>query len=184
MLRLTLHCQIYALFVFSIFIFLNYQTLVYLLLIDSTSMIQSFVDAVKSSFLTNSLIGILASLGAAVLTLGLGMDTPWAPWDPLAETFYPPQLFTIASFFATLFFLSGAVIVLKILEKATDLATKIWRITGVVFLILYGLVSFGAGTFEAGIMLNILHLVVGIPALLLIPKVLTERPDASIISTA
>ena len=147
-------------------------------------MVQSFVDAVKSSFLTNSLIGIFASLGAAVLTLGFGMDTPWAPWDPLAETFYPPQLFTIASFFATLFFLSGAVVVLKVLEKATDIATKIWRITGVIFLVVYGLVSFGAGTFEAGIMLNILHLVVGIPALLLIPKVLDGGQDKSAINTA
>ena len=147
-------------------------------------MIQSFVDAVKSSLLTNSLIGILASLGAAVLTLGLGMDTPWAPWDPLAETFYPPQLFTIASFFATLFFLSGAVVVLKILEKATDIATKLWRITGVIFLVVYGLVSFGAGTFEAGIMLNILHLVVGIPALLLIPKVSDREQASSTINTA
>ena len=165
-------------------IFSNYQTLVYLLLMIRSNMIQSIVDAVKSSFLTNSLIGIFASLGAAVLTLGLGMDTPWAPWDPLAETFYPPQLFTIASFFATLFFLSGAVIVLKILEKATDIATKIWRISGIVFLVVYGLVSFGAGTFEAGIMLNILHLVVGVPALLLIPKVLAEKQDASNINTA
>lgn len=146
-------------------------------------MIQSFIDAVKSSFLTNSLIGILASLGAAVLTLGLGMDTPWAPWDPLAETFYPPQLFTIASFFATLFFLSGAVVVLKVLEKATAFATKIWRITGIIFLVVYGLVSFGAGTFEAGIMLNILHLLVGIPALLLIPKVIDGGQDTSAINT-
>ena len=147
-------------------------------------MIQSFIDAVKSSLLTNSLIGILASLGAAVLTLGLDMDTPWAPWDPLAETFYPPQLFTIASFFATLFFLSGAVVLLKILEKATDFATKIWRISGIVFLVVYGLVSFGAGTFEAGIMLNILHLVVGIPALLLIPKVIDGGQDTPPINTA
>lgn len=163
--------------------FRNYQTLVYLLLMIHIVMIQSFIDAVKSSFLTNSLIGILASLGAAVLTLGLGMDTPWAPWDPLAETFYPPQLFTIASFFATLFFLSGAVVVLKVLEKATAFATKIWRITGIIFLVVYGLVSFGAGTFEAGIMLNILHLLVGIPALLLIPKVLDGGQDTSAINT-
>ena len=163
--------------------FRNYQTLVYLLLMIHIVMIQSFIDAVKSSFLTNSLIGILASLGAAALTLGLGMDTPWAPWDPLAETFYPPQLFTIASFFATLFFLSGAVVVLKVLEKATAFATKIWRITGIIFLVVYGLVSFGAGTFEAGIMLNILHLLVGIPALLLIPKVIDGGQDTSAINT-
>lgn len=140
-------------------------------------MVKSFVDAIKSSLLTNSLIGIIASLGAGILTLGLGLDTPWAPWDSSGETFYPPRLFTIASFFATLFFLSGAVIMLKILGKITNSATKIWRITGVVFLILYGLVSFGAGTFEAGIMLNILHVIVGVPALLLIPKVLVEEQD-------
>lgn len=147
-------------------------------------MLQSFIDAIKSSLLTNSMIGIIASLGAGILTLGLGMDTPWAPWDPLAETFYPPQLFTIASFFATLFFLTGAAVMLKVLEKITDIATKLWRITGIVFLVVYGLVSFGAGTLEAGIMLNILHVIVGVPALLYLPRVIGSVDERSMINTA
>ena len=138
-------------------------------------MLQGYIQAIKSSIPINSLIGLGASIGAAVLTLGLGMDTPWAPWDPLSETFYPPQLFTIASFVATICFLSMAVIVLKIFEKITKSATKLWRITGIVFLAVYGLISFGAGTFEAGIMLNLLHVIVGIPALILIPSVLDSQ---------
>ena len=140
-------------------------------------MLQGYIQAIKSSIPINSLIGLGASIGAAVLTLGLGMDTPWIPWDPLSGTFYPPQLFTIASFIATMFFLSIAVIVLKILEKITHSAIKLWRIFGIVFLLLYGVVSFGSGTFEAGIMLNILHLVVGVPALILIPSVLDSKSD-------
>ncbi len=135
-------------------------------------MLRGYIQAIKSSIPINSLIGLGASIGAAVLTLGLGMDTPWIPWDPLSGTFYPPQLFTIASFIATMFFLSIAVIVVKTLEKITPSAIKLWRICGIVFLLLYGVVSFGSGTFEAGIMLNILHLIVGIPALILIPSVL------------
>jgi len=138
-------------------------------------MLQDYLQAIKSSIPINSLIGVCASIGAAVLTLGLGMDTPWAPWDPLSETFYPPQLFTIASFIATICFLSIAVIVLKALEKITQSAIKLWRISGIAFLIVYGLISFGAGTFEAGIMLNLLHIIVGIPALILIPSVLDPQ---------
>jgi len=37
----------------------------------------------------------------------------------------------------------------------------------------YGFYSFSSGTFEAGIMLNILHLIVAVPSLILIPKVVT-----------
>ena len=74
-------------------------------------MIRGYIQAIKSSIPINSLIGIGASLGAGVLTLGLGMDTPWIPWDPLSGTFYPPHLFTIASFIATMFFLSISVLV-------------------------------------------------------------------------
>ena len=50
-----------------------------------------------------------------------------------------------------------------------------WRGSGVLFLLAYGTYSFGSGTVEAAIMLNILHVVVGLPALVLLPPVLRKR---------
>jgi hypothetical protein len=46
-----------------------------------------------------------------------------------------------------------------------------WRVSGVLFLLTYGTFSFISQTFEAAIMLNILHLIVGLPALTLLPGV-------------
>ena len=47
---------------------------------------------------------------------------------------------------------------------------KLWRLSSVAS-IFYGGYSFTSGTLEAGVMLNILHLIVAIPSLVLIPKV-------------
>jgi hypothetical protein len=47
--------------------------------------------------------------------------------------------------------------------------------SGGVFLLAYGLYSFGSGTFEAAIMLNLLHLIVGLPALTLLPRALNNK---------
>ena len=44
-------------------------------------MLVPYVLALKDSIRTLMLIGALATGGAAVLILGLGMDTPWAPWE-------------------------------------------------------------------------------------------------------
>ena len=55
------------------------------------------------------------------------------------------------------------------LKTVTSNPDKWWRISGILFLISYG-ASLGSGTTEAAIMLNILHLIVGIPALTLLPR--------------
>ncbi|MGB0266024.1 MAG: hypothetical protein ACPGAN_07040 [Candidatus Poseidoniaceae archaeon] len=138
-------------------------------------MVKDYIQAIKSSIPISFLIGLGASFGAAVLTLGIGMDTPWIPWDPSSGIFYSPRLFILASFIETIIFLPVTVIFLKILEKITPSAIKIWRISGIIFLAVCGLLCFGAGTTQAGIMLNILHSIVGIPALILIPSVLDSQ---------
>tara|TARA_B100000902_G_C26487860_1_gene517879 strand:- start:49 stop:498 length:450 start_codon:yes stop_codon:yes gene_type:complete len=133
-------------------------------------MITAHLTALKASTKTLLLIGMLATGGAAVLTLVLGMDTPWAPWERQSNTMFPPVLFTLASFVATVAFCATTVVFHTLLKTTTNNPDKWWRVSGVMFLLAYGMYSFGSGTLEAAIMLNLLHLIVGLPALTLLPR--------------
>jgi hypothetical protein len=82
---------------------------------------------------------------------------------------FPPLLFTLASFVATVAFCASTVIFHTLLKTVTSDPDKWWRVSGALFLLAYGIFSFGSGTPQAAIMLNILHLIVGLPALALIP---------------
>ena len=126
--------------------------------------------ALKASIRTLLLIGALATVGAGMLTLGAGMDTPWTPWERQSDTMFPPVLFTLASFVATVAFCATTVVFHTWLKMVTNTPDKWWRVCGVLFLVAYGMYSFGSGTIDAAIMLNILHLIVGLPALILLPR--------------
>jgi hypothetical protein len=142
-------------------------------------MITTHLMALKSSIRTLLLIGMLATVGAGVLTLGLGMDTPWAPWERQSDTMFPPLLFTLASFVATVAFCTTTVVFHNWLKMLTNNPDKWWRISGILFLFAYGIYSLGSGTIEAAIMLNILHLIVGLPALTLLPRTFRNEYDYS-----
>ena len=133
-------------------------------------MIVICLHVLKNSTKTLLLIGAFAALGAGVLTLGIGMDTPWAPWERKSNTMFPPLLFTLASFVAAIAFCATTVIFHTLLKIVTQNPDKWWRFSGGLFLVTYGIYSFGSGTVEAAIMLNILHLIVGLPALTLLPR--------------
>ena len=133
-------------------------------------MITAHLMAQKASIKTLLLIGGLATVGAGILTLGLGMDTPWAPWERQSDTRFPPVLFTLASFLATVAFCASTVVFHTLLKMVTNNPDMWWRGSGVLFLLTYGTYSFISQTLEAAIMLNILHLIVGIPALTLLPR--------------
>lgn len=133
-------------------------------------MIVAHLMALKASIRTLLLIGAMATVGAGVLTMGVGMDTPWAPWERQSDTMFPPVFFTLASFVATVAFCATTVVFHTLLKMATSNPDKWWRTSGFVFLAAYGVFSFGSGTVEAAIMLNLLHLIVGIPALTLLPR--------------
>jgi hypothetical protein len=141
-------------------------------------MIGTYLNALRASARPLLFIGALATLGAGVLTLGVGMDTPWAPWERQSNTMFPPVLFTLASFVATVAFCSATVVFHTLLKMITNNPDKWWRMSGVLFLIAYGIYSFGSGTVEAAIMLNLLHLIVGVPTLLLIPRVFRKEPNS------
>ena len=131
----------------------------------------------KASIKTLVLIGALATAGAGLMTLGVGMDTPWAPWERPSETMFPPLLFTLASFVATVAFCATTVVFHTFLKMVTEKPDEWWRASGVLFLLAYGTYSFGSGTVEAAIMLNLLHVIVGLPALTLLPRALRNGLD-------
>lgn len=141
-------------------------------------MLTAHIVALKASIRTLLLIGGMGALGAGVLTVGLGMDTPWAPWERQVDTMFPPLLFTLASFMATVAFCASTVIFHTLLKTVTSDPDKWWRASGAVFLFAYGIFSFGSGTPQAAVMLNLLHLIVGLPALALIPGA-TRGADCS-----
>ena len=128
------------------------------------------------------LISVLTLIGAGILTVVLNLDTPWAPWVSGDTVFFPPVTFTIASFFAAFFAVSGGTILLNILSYVSKNPCTLWRLSSVGFLVFYGGYSFTSGTVEAGIMLSILHLIVSIPSLVLIPKVATLGGKVSLAS--
>jgi uncharacterized membrane protein YfcA len=142
----------------------------------------SSIYAVRSALKTIFLISVLTLIGAGILTVVLSLDTPWAPWESEDTLFFPPVTFTIASFFAAFFAVSGGTILLNILSYISKNPCKIWRLSSVGFLVVYGGYSFTSGTFEAGVMLNILHLIVAVPSLVFIPKVATLGEISSMTS--
>ena len=136
-------------------------------------MLKSSIHAVRSASKTIFFISFLTLIGSGILTVLLSLDTPWAPWESGDTVFFPPMTFTIASFFAAFLAVSGGTILLNILSYISNNPCKLWRLSSSLFLAVYGFYSFSSGTFEAGIMLNILHLIVAVPSLILIPKVVT-----------
>ena len=138
-------------------------------------MITAHLTALKASTKTLLSIGVLATAMAALLTLVVGMDTPWAPWETRSNTMFPPVLFTLASFIATVAFCATTVVFHTLLKILTNNPDKWWRVSGVMFLLAYGMYSFGSGSFEAAIMLNLLHLIVGLPALIILPSTLRNE---------
>ena len=68
------------------------------------------VLALKDAVWTLILIGALATGGAAVLILGLGMDTPWAPWERNSNVMFPPMLLTLDTFVSKVEFCAGNVV--------------------------------------------------------------------------
>ena len=141
-------------------------------------MITTHIAALKASTGTLVLVGALATAGAGVMTLGAGMDTPWAPWERSSETMFPPLLFTLASFVATVAFCATTVVFHTFLKMVTTKPDEWWRASGALFLLAYGTYSFGSGTVEAAIMLNLLHVIVGLPALTLLPRALRNDVDS------
>jgi len=88
---------------------------------------------------------------------------------------FPAVWFTLASFLATLAACAAGVVLHTMFGLVTAQADRWWWGCGAVFLILYGVYSTGSGTPEAALMLNVLHVIVGVPALILLPRSINDR---------
>lgn len=144
-----------------------------------SSVIERFFQALWASSRSMMFIGGLATASAGIMTLAMGMDTPWAPWEGEASVMFPAVWFTLASFLATLAACAAGVVLYTMFGLVTARADRWWWASGAVFLMVYGVYSLGSGTPQAALMLNVLHLVVGVPALILIPRAINHRLPSS-----
>jgi hypothetical protein len=80
----------------------------------------------------------------------------------------PPLGFVIGTLIFSIFLQSLGLLLLNELNHRSPLGLTIWRISSILFLIAYGIIPIVAGVvnLEAGIVINILHLSVGLPAIL------------------
>jgi len=129
----------------------------------------------KKILTTALTIGGVAGLVNAALAFLLGstiLETPFM--EPGSTEYMPLSQFAIASgVFTVILTLIGALILGVLYNRLQEKGVRIWKIVGIVFLVLYGLMPFvtpGLATFKAAILSNLLHLVAGIPALMLIPR--------------
>ena len=100
------------------------------------SLIHMLMDSVRGVVVAlplNAAIGAIGAFAAGVLTLGLAMDTPWAPWDPASEQLFPPGLFTAASFLAGFATCTCASALLGFLISWREDAVRLWRGFGLMF---------------------------------------------------
>ena len=85
----------------------------------------------------------------------------------IAKRFSLPSLLP-SPLFAAFFAITGGTVLLNILSYISYNPSQLWRILSVGFLVLYRGYSFTSRKIEAGIMLNMLHLIVAVPSLILI----------------
>ena len=102
--------------------------------------------------------------------LGLAMDTLGAVGPCIRALFPPGTLHRVLSFLAGFATCTCASALLGFLISWREDAVRLWRGFGLMFLVIYGAYSLGAGTLEAALMLTLLHLTIAIPALWLIPR--------------
>jgi hypothetical protein len=83
----------------------------------------------------------------------------------------PAFAFIIGTFVFSLFLQTLGIILLNELNYRTSDALRKWRILSVIFLVLYGLGPILAEvvSMQAGLVINILHLSVGVPAIIKLP---------------
>jgi|TARA_B110000914_G_C15481552_1_gene455927 hypothetical protein len=106
---------------------------------------------------------------AAILTLLFKLDTPFLIGSN--TEMLPAFAFIIGTFVFSLFLQTLGIILLNELNYRTSDALRKWRILSVIFLVLYGLGPILAEvvSMQAGLVINILHLSVGVPAIIKLP---------------
>jgi len=119
-------------------------------------------------------LGLITGVVNAALAFFLGDSILATPYEPGTTTAVPVAQFAVMSgVFTVLLTVLGAVILGLLKKRMPEKGIKIWQIIAVVFLFAYGIFPFMApevASTDAAILTNILHLVAGIPAIVMLPK--------------
>ncbi|MEL7120337.1 MAG: hypothetical protein AAFO07_12875 [Bacteroidota bacterium] len=128
----------------------------------------------KKILLNGLILGVTTGVVNAVLALTLGRSILATPFQPGTTVQMPTAEFAGAAFGATLFLtLIGSLILWGLHSNYGNRGIKIWKLIGIIFLVLYGIFPLlvpAVASFKAAILVNIMHLVAGIPALTYLPK--------------
>ncbi|MEO0897713.1 MAG: DUF6069 family protein [Bacteroidota bacterium] len=124
--------------------------------------------------LTSALVlGLITGLVNAALGYFLGDGILETPFEPGTQNHLPNTTFAgMAMFSSVLLTFLGALILGFLHKRSGEKGIRTWRIIAIVFLVAYGIFPFMApemATTNAAILVNIMHLVSGIPALLQLP---------------
>ena len=128
----------------------------------------------KKILLNGLILGAITGAVNAVLALTLGGSVLATPFQPNTTEQIATSEFAGAAFGASLILTLIGALILGLLHRSLGArGVRIWTIIGIAFLVLYGLFPFlapGMASSKAAIMVNIMHLVAGIPALTYLPK--------------
>ncbi len=120
-------------------------------------------------------IGVITGAINAVIVFLLGgsvLDTPYVA-PGVAET-QPVTTFAYVAFVLTVILIVIGALLLSLLVRWMGApGIRTWQVLGIIFLILYAIFPFVGpeiASTKAAILVNILHLVAGIPALLYLPR--------------
>ena len=136
---------------------------------NNNSIINRQKISLGSGFKFIFLNAIISTLLAGILTLILGLDTPFQIGS--TTEMLPAFSFVLGTFVFSIFLQSLGIILLTEMNYRTSDALVKWRTMSVIFLVLFGIgpIFGGAVSIQAGLVINILHLSVGVPAIIFLP---------------
>lgn len=131
----------------------------------------------KKILTQSAIIGLVAGAVNALIAyfwVQAGMDIPFA--KPGSTEMLPSgQFITVAGVMSFVLTMIGGFLLWLLARKNKERGIRTWRIIAIVFLIAYGVFPLAAGlaSTSAAILVNILHLVPGIPAIVRLPNSLS-----------
>jgi hypothetical protein len=132
----------------------------------NSSVYTRFKNSISEGIRFISFNALFATLLALIMTFFFELSTPYLIGS--TTEMLPPLGFVIGTLIFSIFLQSLGLLLLNELNNRSPLGLTIWRISSILFLIAYGIIPIVAGVvnLEAGIVINILHLSVGLPAIL------------------
>lgn len=137
----------------------------------------SFFGSMKKILTQSALIGVVAGAVNALIAyfwIQAGLDIPFA--EPGSTEMLPSgQFITVAGVMSFVLTMIGGFLLWLLARNNQERGIRIWRIIAIAFLVIYGVFPVVAGLTSTTslILVNLLHLVPGIPAILRLPNSLS-----------